>query len=705
MYSLRMNRYNGRGALSNPHPRFIEAKTDAVDDGWYQEETPQTIATEVRPEPARSIIAHNDSPDIGFEQSINPYRGCEHGCVYCVGGATLILLADGQTRPIEHLKVGDAIYGTERQGWHRRYVKTRVLAHWSVVKPAYRVTLADGTELVAGGDHRFLTERGWKHVVGAECGPMCRPHLTISNQLMGTGAFAAEVPDQDDMYRCGYLCGLIRGDATVGGYSYARATGGTAYKSQFRLALCDDEALARAERWLQYFGIVTTRFQFAAAAGNRRSVQAIGAQSFANVDCVRRIIAWPGTPCRSWRAGFLAGIFDAEGSYSGGVLRISNTDSAVIQQLEECLQFFGFSRIVEHQDFEHRKSIDTVQLLGGLKEHLRFFHITDPAIRRKCSIVGQAVKSEANLNLVSIEPVGTMRLYDITTGTEDFIANGVVSHNCYARPSHAYMDLSPGIDFETKIFYKADAARLLEQELGRKNYVVKPIALGANTDPYQPLERRLRVTRSILEVLERTRHPLTIVTKGSLILRDLDLLTSLARDELVRVFVSVTSLDAELKRILEPRAASPQARLRMVRELSQAGVPTGVLVAPVIPAVNDSEIEHIVAAVAEAGALRAGYVLLRLPHELKQLFRQWLDEHMPDRAEHVMALIRGSRDGRENDPRFGSRMVGSGPWAQLLRDRFALACKRHGLPKGPKRELSCQHFRSPSASPQMGLPL
>jgi DNA repair photolyase len=267
------------------------------------------------------------------------------------------------------------------------------------------------------------------------------------------------------------------------------------------------------------------------------------------------------------------------------------------------------------------------------------------------------------------------------------------------------MDLSPGIDFETKIFYKADAARLLEQELGRKSYVVKPIALGANTDPYQPLERKLRVTRSILEVLERTRHPLTIVTKGALILRDLDLLTSLARDELVRVYVSVTSLDTELKRILEPRAASPQARLRMVRELSQAGVPTGVLVAPVIPAVNDSEIEHIIAAVAEAGALQAHYVLLRLPHELKELFRQWLDEHLPDRAEHVMALVRGARGGRENDPRFGARMVGSGPWAQLLRDRFALACKRHGLPKGSKRELSLTHFRSPNTTPQMGLPL
>jgi DNA repair photolyase len=276
---------------------------------------------------------------------------------------------------------------------------------------------------------------------------------------------------------------------------------------------------------------------------------------------------------------------------------------------------------------------------------------------------------------------------------------------CYARPSHAYMDLSPGIDFETKIFYKADAGRLLEQELAAPGYKVKPITIGANTDPYQPLERKLKVTRSLLEVLERTRHPLSLITKGALILRDLDLLRSLARDQLVNVFVSITSLDAELKRTLEPRTASPQARLRVVRELAAAGVPTGVLVAPVIPAVNDCEIEDIVAAVAAAGAMKAGYVLLRLPHELKDLFRQWLDEHLPDRAEHVMSLIRSARDGRANDPRFGSRMVGSGPWAQLLRDRFALACKRHGLTMSRMRELSSEHFRPPSRGGQISLPL
>ncbi len=700
-----MDRYKGRGALSNPHPRFIQAQTEAVSDGWYQEETPQTIATEVRPEPARSIISHNDSPDIGFEQSINPYRGCEHGCIYCLAGDTPVLLADGSTRPIERLRVGDAIYGTERQGGQRHFVKTRVLAHWSVIKPAYRLTLGDGTELLAGADHRFLTERGWKHVIGAERGPLCRPHLASGNKLMGTGAFARAGGDRDASYRLGYLSGLLRGGAGYGQSPCLRPDRARWLRDPLGLALCEAEALERAERYLQYFRIDTPRLELAAVAGSRRALQPIPMQSLGNAETAMRLLAASDRSQRAWHAGFLAAMFDAQGSYRGGVVRIPTTDAAVLAQLRESLQRLDLGCLIEHQDFEHRAPIHSVRLTGGLKQQLRFLHLTEPAVRRKCDIAGQAVKSEGQLEVVSIEPVGTMRLYDITTGTEDFIANGVVSHNCYARPSHAYLDLSPGIDFETKLFYKADAARLLEQELARKHYVVKPIALGANTDPYQPLERKLRVTRSILEVLERTRHPLTIVTKGSLILRDLDLLTSLARDQLVRVFVSITTLDAELKRILEPRAASPEARLRTVRELSQAGVPTGVLVAPVIPAVNDSEIEDIVAAVAVAGALQAGYVLLRLPHELKQLFRQWLDEHLPDRAEHVMALIRGSRGGRENDPRFGARMVGSGPWAQLLRDRFALACKRHGLPKGAQRELACTHFRSPAASPQMGLPL
>jgi DNA repair photolyase len=697
------DRYSGRGALSNPQPRFLDRGRERVDDGWYQEEVAASIATQIRPEGARSIISHNDSPDIPFEQSINPYRGCEHGCVYCAEGGTPILMGDGTTRPLAELRAGDTIYGTARAGWYRRYVRTQVLAHWSVIKPAFRITLQDGTELVAGGDHRFLTERGWKFVTGAERGGQRRPHLTTGNKLMGIGAFAPG-PEKDGDYRRGYLCGLIRGDGRMG---VLRRTderlGGWAH-DRFRLASSDPEALSRAREWLQCWQVETHERVLGAAGTAARALRAICIQSQPQLNLIRDLIAWPSAPCRSWTLGFLAGIFDAEGSYSAGVLRISNTDPEIIGWIRDSLWTLGFRFALEHVPHADKKPVDVVRLTGGLREHLRFFHSVDPAIARKRDICGQAVKSAARLGVASIVPLGgAMRLYDITTGTGDFIANGVVSHNCYARPSHAYVDLSPGIDFETKIFYKADAARLLEQELGRPSYVVKPITIGANTDPYQPVERDLRVTRSLLEVLERTRHPVSLITKGTMILRDLDLLLSLARDNLVNVFVSITTLDAELKRTLEPRAASPAARLRVVRELAAAGVPTGVFAAPMIPAVNDSELERIVAAAAAAGAFRAGYVLLRLPHELKGLFRQWLDEHLPERAEHVMSLIRAARDGRENDPQFGSRMRGNGPWAQLLRDRFTLACRRHGLRADRERELSCAHFKPQGRGGQMSL--
>ena len=697
--------YKGRGALGNPQPRFLKPAIESVDDGWFRDEVPDSIATQVRPEAARSIISRNDSLDIPFEQSINPYRGCEHGCSYCISGDTPILMADGTTRPIADIRVGDAIYGTVRNGSYRRYSHTRVLAHWSVIKPAWRITLEDGTELVASADHRFLTERGWKFMTGTQCGAARRPHLTTGNKLIGTGAFARQ-SEHDEDYRTGYLCGMIRGDGLLAQYSYFRVGRGHSPQYQFRLALCDGEALSRAQEWLQRANVETDRFLFCAASAGRLAMQAIRTQARLKVQRVRELIAWPASASRSWRLGFLAGIFDAEGSYSRGILRISNTDPEIIRWISESLRALDFRFVIEHIHRDKTKPIDVVRLPGGLREHLRFFHTVDPAITRKRDISGQAVKSEARLGVVRIEPLGgAMRLYDITTGTEDFIANGVVSHNCYARPSHAYMDLSPGIDFETKIFYKQDAGRLLEEELSARGYVPKPITIGANTDPYQPVERELKVTRSLLEVLERTRHPLSLITKGTLILRDLDLLRSLARDQLVNVFVSITSLNADLKRTLEPRAASPAARLRVVKELVAAGVPTGVLVAPIIPAVNDCEIEDIVAAVAAQGALKAGYVLLRLPHELKGIFRAWLDEHLPDRADHVMSLIRGARDGRENDPRFGSRMVGSGAWAQLLRDRFTLACRRHGLAMGRMRELSSLHFRPPTRGGQISLPL
>lgn len=266
---------------------------------------------------------------------------------------------------------------------------------------------------------------------------------------------------------------------------------------------------------------------------------------------------------------------------------------------------------------------------------------------------------------------------------------------CYARPMHSYVNLSPGLDFETKLFYKACAAELLDTELRKRSYVCQPINLGASTDPYQPIERRLKITRSILEVLQRFRHPVTIVTKSALVERDIDILTDLARDRLVQVFVSITTLDAALKRTLEPRAPAPLARLRAVRSLREAGVPVGVLAAPIIPAVNDAELERIIEAAAEAGAHTVGYVLLRLPFEVKDLFREWLQTHLPLRAEHVMSLVQAMRNGRDNDPRFGTRMRGEGPFADLIRRRFETAARRYGLARTREVSLSTGHFRVP----------
>ena len=277
---------------------------------------------------------------------------------------------------------------------------------------------------------------------------------------------------------------------------------------------------------------------------------------------------------------------------------------------------------------------------------------------------------------------------------------------CYARPTHAYLGFSPGIDFETKLMFKADAAALLRKELARPGYQCRHIMLGSNTDPYQPVERRLGVTRAVLGVLAETRHPVAITTRSALVERDIDLLAVMAREGLASVFLSITTFDADLKRRLEPRAASSTARLSVMRALSEAGIPVGVMAAPMIPAVNDSELEEILERSAHAGARRAGYTLLRLPHEVKDLFREWLQQHMPDRAQHVMSLIQAARGGRDNDPQFGRRMSGTGAWAQLLSDRFRLAVKRLGMRSDREVALRTDLFRPPrEATPQLELGL
>ena len=269
---------------------------------------------------------------------------------------------------------------------------------------------------------------------------------------------------------------------------------------------------------------------------------------------------------------------------------------------------------------------------------------------------------------------------------------------CYARPTHAYLDLSPGLDFETKLFAKPNAAELLRAELAKPGYRCDPIALGTNTDPYQPIEREWKITRSVIEVLAECNHPLTITTKGALIERDIDLLAAMAAKALARVFISIPTLDRELARKLDPRAAAPHRRLALVKLLADAGIPTGVNVAPVIPQLTDRELESILEEASAAGARHAGWTMLRLPLEVAPLFRDWLAVHYPLRAAHVMSIVRQIRGGRDNEPRFHVRMGGQGEFADLIRKRYAIACKRLGLNTHRDPPLDTTQFKPPSAA-------
>ena len=275
---------------------------------------------------------------------------------------------------------------------------------------------------------------------------------------------------------------------------------------------------------------------------------------------------------------------------------------------------------------------------------------------------------------------------------------------CYARPSHAYRNLSPGIDFETRLFAKVNAAEVLRQELERPGYRCEVISLGANTDPYQPIERRYRITRGILEVLAEFNHPVGIVTKNAMVERDLDILRAMAEKRLVNVFISCNNLDHEVARRLEPRCPAPQRRLEAMRRVSDAGIPVGVLVAPVIPFLTDHQIETVLEAAWQHGARQAGYVLLRLPWEIKDVFKDWLERHYPLKAKHVMSRVHAMRGGRDNDPNFGSRMSGTGELAQLLARRFDIACRRLGFNRGNRYfKLDTTRFAVPGRSKQMAL--
>ncbi len=611
---------------------------------------------------AKSIINRVPGASrVPFEWTINPYRGCTHACVYCLAGDTPILMADGRTTPIRDLEIGDRIYGTRRRGAYRRYVVTTVRDKWSTVKPAYRVTLADGTSLVASADHRFLSERGWKFVAGATHGAQ-RPRLTTSNRLLGTGRFAP-APKETSDYRRGYLRGVLHGEAEAD-----HRPASTVHR--FRLAPGDVEALDRSRRYLGGFGVDTDRFPVRAATTGRRATSTIRTSPGHDVGTVNELVSWPVEPTDDWQLGFLAGIFDADGSCSSGVLRISNSDGDVLDRALRGLRHFGFRAVLE--DAGHANRARRIRLAGGLPERLRFFHLVDPAITRKRSIEGAALKCHTDRRVVRVEPLGLeLPLWDITTGTGDFIADGVVSHNCFARNTHTYLDLDAGADFDRKVIVKVNAGELVRRELAAPRWRGAHLAMGTNVDCYQRAEGRYQLMPEILRALRDFANPFSILTKGTLILRDLPLLRQAAEVTRVGVSFSVGFVDERLWRTVEPGTPGPRRRLDAVRRLTDAGFAVGVLMAPILPGLTDDDesIEATVSAVAAAGAASVTPLALHLRPGAREWYARWLGREFPHLVPRYRELYRAGAYAPQS-------------YQRELTARVRIAARRHGLHRG-----------------------
>ena len=633
-----------------------------------------------------------------FRWTINPYRGCTHACTYCLAGDTPILMADGRTRPLEDVRVGDAIYGTVGRGRFRRYAVTRVLDHWSTVKPAYRVTLEDGTELVAGGDHRFLSDRGWRYVSGAR-GPW-RPHLSPGSRLLGTGRLSPP-PGHSTDYRRGYLCGVVRSEAGLGSSANTRAAGAGGDTRRLRVAIADLDAVRRTRQYLGDFGLSTRAFALAAAGGSAGGPTAIRSSAPVDGSVTDDWVRWPRSATDEWCKGFLAGIYDAAGSGGGGEAgRILGADDEIVAWTAFCLRRLDIPHAVEAP--RAGKPLCSVRLRGGPAHHLRFVQTVDPAVNRKRTVEGAAVRAEAPLRVESVEPLGfELPLFDITTETGDFIANGIVSHNCFARPTHTYLDLDAGRDFEREIVVKVNAPELVRSELARPSWRGEHVALGTNTDPYQWVESRYQLMPPIWEALRDAHNPCSVLSKSPLLLRDIDLLRELAARTSFQANLSVPTLDERAWRATEPHTPHPRKRLEAVAELNRAGVPTGVLVAPLMPGINDTpeQVDPILELASEAGATSIGGVALHLRGEVRGIFFDWLREHRPDLIGRYEELYRRGAYAPVDERRRLGALVARGRRGGLPR---ALRGQDPGPPppQGPQRP---QRARMPETDRQESL--
>ncbi len=656
-------------------------------------------ALDVRFYEVRARSALNSVPKrsrMPFRWTINPYRGCTHACTYCLAGDTPILMADGRARPLEDVRVGDGIYGTVGRGRFRRYALTRVLDHWSTVRPAHRVTLEDGTELIAGGDHRFLSDRGWRYVSGSERGPLNRPHLRPGSRLVGTGRLFRP-PGHSTDYRRGYLCGIVRSEAGLGSSASARAARARGDPQRFRVAIADLDAVRRTRQYLSDFGVSTRQFALAGTGGSTRGGTAIRTSALADASTAKGLARWPRSATEEWCKGFLSGIYDAEGSGGGGEAgRILGSDDEIIEWSAFCLRRLEIPHAVETARAGDGPC--SVRLRGGPAQHLRFVQTVDPAVNRKRTVEGAPVTADAPLRVESVEPLGfELPLFDMTTETGDFIANGIVSHNCFARPTHTYLDLGAGRDFEREIVVKVNAPELVRAELARPSWRGEHVALGTNTDPYQWVESRYRLMPPIWEALRDAHNPCSVLTKSPLLLRDIELLRELTARTSFQANLSVPTLDERAWRATEPHTPHPRKRLEAVAELNRAGVPTGVLVAPLMPGVNDApeQVEPILELASEAGATSVAGVALHLRGEVRGIFFDWLREHRPDLVGRYEQLYRrGAYAPADERRRLG---------ALVARERRGSRPTLRGQDPGPPPQKRPERPRTPQTEPQESL--
>ncbi|MGE0157885.1 MAG: PA0069 family radical SAM protein [Gemmatimonadales bacterium] len=631
----------GRGASWNPPNRFETVHLEP--DDWIDPDDPEAppIPTQILRDNTKEILSANDSPDLSFEHGINVYRGCSHGCVYCLAPGTPVLHADLVWRPLGETREGDELvsfdefpacgprYGRAKAEaaptGARKLRKAVVEAVWWSRKPTTRL-VTERAEVLATAEHRWLQDRSfrWSTTERLSTGRRLR-HLPVEPH---------EPEDHD--YRIGYLAGVTLADASVR-YVPARRS--------------DELGFARE------------------------------------------------LDSRGYRRGFLAGFFDAEG-HRGTSPGLSRVDGSALERVARYAARLGFRTRLEPRPGK----VSALRLVGSVADRIRFLSIVRPAVRRKIDRVFGHVPPTEPDRIVAVEQGPVTDVVDIQTSTGTFYAAGLATHNCFARPYHEYLGFSAGLDFETKIVVKEDAPALLRKRLSHPKWKPQTIMMSGATDPYQPLERRLKLTRGVLEVLAEFRNPVAVITKNHLITRDVDLLARLAEHGAVACTMSVTTLRNDLQRIMEPRTSIPRRRLDAIRSLAEAGVPVGVNVAPVIPGLTDQEMPAILEAAAEAGAKHASFVLVRLPHAVAPIFETWLEQHFPDRKEKVLNRLRDLHGGKLYDSTWGHRGRGAGAYAQQIEQVFRIASQKAGLNReGEGRGLSTASFRVPGSVEQLGL--